>query len=273
MTSHSFRDLEHAGWLEKASAYDDFFATITDQSIDDVLGALGHLDKRSFLDIACGTGHLAAAAAARGAIAEGIDFAATMVARAAGNFPDCVFTEGDAEALPYGDNQFDAAACAFGLLHLENPDAAIGEAARVLTPGGRFAFTVWCGPDQGGEMFALVMGAIERHGSFDVGLPPAPPMFRFANAVESVKVMREAGFSDIETRTLALAWRPCSPDAVLEMLYKSVVRMPMILQAQTDVAKAKIHGTIVEGVDKLRRGNDIVIAFPAMLVSGARPAR
>ena len=142
MGQPTFRDLEQAGWTAKADAYDDFFAKITKQAVDAILDELGDLEGRRLLDVACGTGHLAGAGAARGAIAEGIDFAATMVAQAADNYPDCTFTEGDAEHLPYEDVTFDAVTCGFGLLHMENADAAIRQAFRVLRPGGRYALSV-----------------------------------------------------------------------------------------------------------------------------------
>jgi SAM-dependent methyltransferase len=66
-----------------------------------ILSALGDLSGKAVLDVCCGPGHLAAAAVQRGATAEGIDFAPTMVAKAARNYPAIPFREGDAESLPY----------------------------------------------------------------------------------------------------------------------------------------------------------------------------
>jgi ubiquinone/menaquinone biosynthesis C-methylase UbiE len=165
MSQPTFRDLEQAGWTAKADTYDDFFAKITKQAVDAILIALGDLEGKRLLDVACGTGHLAGAASSRGAEAEGIDFTAAMVAQAADNYPDCTFTEGDAEHLPYEDGRFDAVACSFGLLHLENADTAIQEAHRVLRPGGRYAFTVWRNPDQGSEMHQIILGAVNELGT------------------------------------------------------------------------------------------------------------
>ena len=80
MVEKTFKELEHAGWREKASAYDDIFAEITRQAIDPLLDGLCDLAGKRLLDVACGTGHLAAAGARRGAEVEGIDFADTMLA-------------------------------------------------------------------------------------------------------------------------------------------------------------------------------------------------
>jgi len=271
MNQPTFRDLEQAGWIAKADAYDDFFAKITKQAIDAILDALGDLQGKRLLDVACGTGHLAGAAAARGAEAEGIDFAATMVAQAADNYPDCTFTEGDADRLPYEDGRFDAVTCGFGLLHLENADAALREAHRVLRPGGRYAFTVWRGPEQGSEMHQIILGAVKRFGTLEVDLPPAPPMFRFADPEECARVLQSTGFSSIKTKVLSLEWRGPSPEAFMEMVYKSAVRMLMILDAQTESARERIHKAILEGAEARRRNDEIIIAFPAMMVTATRP--
>lgn len=271
MAAGEFKDLERAGWTARAGAYDTWFARITSGAIAPMLDRLGELDGRSLLDVSCGTGHIAGAAAARGARAVGIDFADTMVARARANHPECDFRLGDAEDLPFPDGAFDAVACGFGMLHFGDPDRAIDEAFRVLGGGGRYALTVWCGPEQGGDLFRLVVEAIAAHGTMDVDLPPAPPWFRFADAEECRRALEAAGFVDIVSARLGLVWRPAGGEEVLEMIYKSIVRTPMLLERQAPDARERIHAAIAEGAERLRAGAHLEIRMPAMLTGARKP--
>ena len=50
---------------------------------------------------------------------------------------------GDATRLPLGDGRFDACLSQEAFLHIEDKAAMLGEARRVLAPGGRLAFTDW----------------------------------------------------------------------------------------------------------------------------------
>jgi ubiquinone/menaquinone biosynthesis C-methylase UbiE len=50
---------------------------------------------------------------------------------------------GDATALPFAAGRFDACVSQEALLHIEDKAAVLGEAHRVLAPGGRLAFTDW----------------------------------------------------------------------------------------------------------------------------------
>jgi ubiquinone/menaquinone biosynthesis C-methylase UbiE len=50
---------------------------------------------------------------------------------------------GDATALPFAPASFEACVSEEALLHIEDKAAALGEAHRVLVPGGRLAFTDW----------------------------------------------------------------------------------------------------------------------------------
>ena len=89
------------------------------------------------------------------------------------------------------------------MLHIADADAAISQAHRVLKPDGRYGFSVWCGPAQGGVFFELVLGAIQEHGTLDVDLPPAPPIFRFADPEDS-RQLEGAEFNAVATDVIDL---------------------------------------------------------------------
>jgi demethylmenaquinone methyltransferase/2-methoxy-6-polyprenyl-1,4-benzoquinol methylase len=98
----------------------------------------------SALDVCTGTGDLALALARRvtpsGRVV-GLDFAERMLARArakaAAAATPVEFVRGDALALPFADDAFDAATVAFGIRNVADLDAGIAEMARVVRPGGR----------------------------------------------------------------------------------------------------------------------------------------
>ena len=266
----TFKDLEQAGWASKAAAYNQSFALITNQAIEPILNTFGALQDKRLLDVACGSGRLADAAAQRGALAEGLDFADTMVAAARHHHPQLTFTQGDAERLPYDDRHFDAVACAFGLLHVEHPERAVAEAYRVLRAGGRYTFTAWCSPAQGGDLLGLILAAVHTHGTLDVALPPAPPFFRFSDADECRRVLTAAQFITPTVSTIPLTWYGKTPQDLLDLIYKSTVRTPMLLEAQTPEARERIHEAIREGAEKYRGEEGIAIPIPAVVATAVR---
>ncbi len=89
------------------------------------------------LDVACGTGDLAALAAAAGAQALGVDFAPAMLAAARRRRPQAWLVRGDAAALPVASGSMDAVLCGFALRNFVAIEPVLAEAARVLRPGGR----------------------------------------------------------------------------------------------------------------------------------------
>jgi ubiquinone/menaquinone biosynthesis C-methylase UbiE len=99
------------------------------------------------LDVACGTGNLAIPAARTGAIVTGIDIAPNLIQqareRAAAEQLGIVFEEGDAEALPYADGQFEVVMSMFGAMFAPRPDVVAAELARVCRSGGVIAMANW----------------------------------------------------------------------------------------------------------------------------------
>ncbi len=267
MSDNTFREFEHQNWLAKADNYRDAFGRMTERANGPILDIFGDLSLKRFLDVACGTGELTAEAAKRGAIAEGLDFASSMIKNAEQRYPYLNFVEGDAENLPYPDSTFDAISCCFGLLHLQDPDRAIREARRVLKSGGHYIFTSWCGPDQGGDFFELILSAIRKYGTLDVPLPVAPPLFRFSDPGECRRTLLDAGFVLPSVSVLELDWIFQSGAEIIDFIYKNIVRTTLILQAQTLSARERIHLAIIEDAEKFRKGEVIRIKFPATLAS------
>jgi ubiquinone/menaquinone biosynthesis C-methylase UbiE len=224
------------------------------------------------LDVASGPGYIAAGAEARGGHAIGIDFAADMVAEARRRYPKIEFREGDAENLAFDTACLDAVVCAFGILHIADPDRAIAEAFRVLRPDGRFAFTVWAGPDRH-DFFAIVLEALEGHGNMQLSPPPAPPIFRFSESVECRKALTQAGFVDASVRELALKWRAPSIEAILDCIYKSTVRTSMLLERQTPAALDRIHQAIRDNAERFAHDGAYEIAWPAVLAAARKPSQ
>src|SRR5262249_45434381 len=145
-----FKSLEQSAWGDAgvAGAYTSAWTGVTSQAIEPILDAVKIERLQWLLDVACGPGILAGVAAERGVRTVGVDFSAEMVSIAQRLHPGLRFEVGDAEALDFPAASFDAVAMNFGLLHLARPEQAISEAARVLGPGGRFAFTVWAPPEE-----------------------------------------------------------------------------------------------------------------------------
>lgn len=89
------------------------------------------------LDLACGTGDLAFAVAARGARTVGLDITHRMVQLAMQKSGGVRFITGDMTSLPFRSGSFDLVTTGYGLRNVPDLDAAIAEIARVLRPGGR----------------------------------------------------------------------------------------------------------------------------------------
>ena len=113
------------------------------------------------LDMACGTGDLTELLArCRPRSVLGMDFTDAMleIARHKANrqtrdngLPTPVFRWGDATKIELPDQSMDVITIAFGLRNVSSPEAAVGEFARVLRPGGRLVVLEFSTP-----RFALV---------------------------------------------------------------------------------------------------------------------
>jgi ubiquinone/menaquinone biosynthesis C-methylase UbiE len=262
----AFRQFEHEGWQEIASRYHGGFAAVTVQSVEALLNAAHVKSGTRVLDVACGPGYAAAAAAVRGAIPVGLDFSSEMVEEARGRYPNLNFRTGDAEQLLFQNSEFDAVVLNFGMLHLARPERALEEACRVLRPGGRVAFTVWDTPDKA-IGFGIVIGAIQKHGDLNVSIPAGPPFFRFSNPEESKRILSAAGFTNPVVTHVPQLWRLESSNALFEVMYNGSVRNAALLRAQQPDVLEAIRLEITRSVEL----NHNELPMPAVLAAADKP--
>jgi ubiquinone/menaquinone biosynthesis C-methylase UbiE len=272
---NAFHNFEHEGWQKAAGHYDLGFGGVTSQVVDSLLDAVAAKSGVRILDIACGPGYVAAAAARLGCSVIGIDFSSEMIILAKEMnrhlTADLQFREGDAENLEFSNDSFDAVVMNFGMLHLALPDKALAESFRVLRPGGRFAFTVWDAPPKTAG-FEIVLNAVRLNGNMNVALPEGPPFFRFSDPFESARSLKEVGFENIHTSVVPQVWKLNAGVDLFHTMRRAAVRTAALLNLQSPAALAKIEKEISEGAERYRTERGIELPMPAILTSAIRPA-
>lgn len=102
---------------------------------------LAHIPRQGetcILDVGCGNGALFPHYEALGVRAVGLDRSPGMIARAHRQFPRVPVVVGTAERLPFPDASFDGVLAIHVLFLVQDIEAALHEAHRVLRPGGFF---------------------------------------------------------------------------------------------------------------------------------------
>ena len=96
------------------------------------------------LEVCCGTGDLAFAMARSGEQiqVDAVDFSPEMIRLAEerkhrDGYRRVIFHRENAKSLPFEDETYDLAVCAFGLLQTDDPIRVLAELKRVLKPGGK----------------------------------------------------------------------------------------------------------------------------------------
>jgi SAM-dependent methyltransferase len=265
-----FHDVELDGWRRLAAGYVQHLADLMAEAIEPLLDAAEVTSGKRVLDLCCGPGHASDAIRRRGGTPLGVDFAPEMVALAKDKWPDLAFDVGDAENLTQPDQSCDSVVMNFGLLHLARPEAALHHIARVLKPGGRFAFTVWATPaDSVGHR--IMLGALNTHGTMEVGLPAGPPLFRFADPQECAALFAGPGLTGMTFQKLELRLDVPAPDGLFEAYTAGAVRIAIILARQSPEALARIRDAVRAACAQYESDGRLGIPMTAVLGSGRRP--
>jgi len=187
-------------WDLVAAGYAESTMQILAHFAEDAIAAANLQTGATILDVACGPGTLALMVADEAKSVHGIDFSAPMldifqqnIARS--GHQNITIQHGDAQALPYADNSFDAAFSMFGLMFFPDRCKGFSEIYRTLKPGGSITVTSWAPLAQSPAM-QLMFGAIRAI------KPEIPEPQKSINTLENPDVfkqeMQDAGFKDVK---------------------------------------------------------------------------
>ena len=268
----SFNAFEAAGWEAQVAGYDEFFVPITTRLVEPLLDATEVRGGDRVLDVASGPGHVAAGAAGRGAAVVGVDIAEGMLSLARRLHPELEFRRGDAEALPFPDDSFDAVVANFLMLHVGRPEQVVDEFARVLVPGGRLALTVWDGPGRARVLGVLLEAVAAAGASPPPDIPVGPPFFRFADDEEFSALLRGRRLEDVEVRTIDFTHREASPETLWRGLLGGTVRTAALIRGQTSDMQRRIRADFDRIVRQHEVGGGLELPVSVKLASGRKPA-
>ena len=168
------------------------------------------------LDVATGTGLVAAALRRRGFRVTGVDQSPEMLARARARFgSDVRLVEGSAERLPFEDASFDHLTFTYLLRYVDDPAATLAELARVVRPGGTIGMLefglprgVWRPPwDLWVDVGLPLAGRLLSPGWHAVGRFLGPSIRDFHRRYPEdhlLELWRAAGIGALETRRPSL---------------------------------------------------------------------
>ena len=154
-----------------------------------------------WLDVGCGNGAFTQMILDRcaPAAAHGIDPSEEQLAyaRTRTSSPIAQFRRGDAMALPFPDNSFDAAIMPLVIFFVPEPATGIAEMARVVRPGGVVAAYAW-DMVAGGFPYDTLRDEMVSLG-ISIPMPPSPD----ASSIDALRdLWTGAGLEDVGTREI-----------------------------------------------------------------------
>lgn len=180
----------------------------------------GGIDCQKILDVCTGTGDMAIELCRfwKGKVhIEGVDFSRELIEvgrqkiRKANLIDKITFREGNAEKLPYKDEQFDAITITFGLRNIHNRLKALKEFYRVTKRGGRFVCLEFSQPSNPffSRIYSLYLMRFVPLVSKILGSDPAAYQYLgntikdFPSPPELINLIESAGWKEVTYKKLA----------------------------------------------------------------------
>ncbi len=189
--------------FDDGAAYERYMGVWSRLAGVSFLGWLAPVSGARWLDVGCGNGAFTELLVERcePVSIDGVDPSEGQLAyaRTRPSLRSAHFRAGDAMALPYADDAFDAAVMPLVIFFVPVPEKGIAEMARVVRAGGSVSAYAW-DMHGGGFPYAALQQALRELGVV-VPVPPSPG----ASRVDALRALwSEAGLVDVETTEITV---------------------------------------------------------------------
>jgi SAM-dependent methyltransferase len=175
---------------------------------------------------------------------------------------DIDFRVGDAEALPFPDNHFDAVISTFGVMFARDPEAVAAELARVVRPGGRVSLANWVIGGSVHDMFQLIRSYKPAEEN------PAPSPFEWGSSGRVTELLGDQFEVQFESGTSF--FRPESGEKAWATFSTGFGPVVTLLEVLSDVKAAALKAEFVAFHEAHRMGAGIVIRRPYVITTATR---
>ena len=268
-----FEKMEREGWSKPSIArgYADGFEMATRLVAKKLSDAVLAGPNTKVLDLCTGHGVVAAELVARDANVTGLDFSEPMVELARSAVPKARFVKGDAMAMEFANQSFDAVTIGFGVPHFPDPVRGLVEAARVLKRGGRIAFSIWHGKGSKGS-FGWLFDAVGRLADPLITLPEGPDAHVLVDFDLAKSTVETAGFTDVTLVEVDSNLSVSSPEALFDLFDGGAVRTASLLSRQPAPRRDAIRNDLAMRTksDGKKVEQGYLVPAPSVVVSAVR---
>ena len=220
------------------------------------------------LDVATGTGHVAIEAARSFCEVTGIDYVPALieVARRRAQAEDLSidFQVGDAEALAFDDDTFDAVLSAIGVMFTADHPRAAGELVRVARPGGRIGLASWTPTGFVGQMLKTV-------GAHVTPPPAAKPATRWGSE-DVVRELLGDGVRDVSAQSRTVRQRFLSAEHFADFFLTHYGPTHMAASKLDDAGRSALRADLVDLGQRFNEATDggVVVGWEYLVVTATK---
>jgi SAM-dependent methyltransferase len=255
-----------AMWSAGGRAYDDISRGIAD-GIEHCVLRLAPTPGEHVLDVATGTGWTARRVAAHGSRVTGVDIADGLLeaarALAVEARLEIDYRLGDAEALPFADEAFDAVISTFGVMFTPMQEASVAQLTRVCRRGGRMAIAAWLPNSNAVELRKVLQ-------PFMPPPPSSPPPSPFNWGDTEWLHMTLGNAFDLGFEEGIAIQRLPDAESAWEVYERGFGPVRALAHSLEETRRAELRRVFIDWANTFRSGLGIAIPFQYLVTLGTR---